>query len=176
MRTDADFAFGLARAGIPLLAIPSAAEPGPIPPGPGELLAGLAASPDPLFRICTVPLLLTRPEVVAIAEETAQGLPAGDRAAFLHLYEAAVCLRRLWKTRLAMRVNPLHEVPDLFSRDLGLPPPEDSYGEPCLAEIGRRFETGEAGARIRGIETMLAHLMEQTFSLLYREPAGAPAR
>ncbi len=176
MRTDADLAFGLARAGIPLVAMPSSAAPGSPPPSAGDLLAALAVSSDPLFRTCAVPLLLTCPGAVDAAEGISQTLRGADRAAFLHLYEAAVCLRRLWKTRLAMGVKPLHDLPDRFSRGLGLPPPEDLYGEPCLAEIARRFDTGEAGARIRGVEKMLAHLMEQTFALLDREPAGAPAR
>ena len=47
-------------------------------------------------------------------------------------YIAAVYLQRMWSILLQMDLGELAELPDLYSKELGLPAPEEYYGKPGL--------------------------------------------
>lgn len=162
-----ELALGLAAAGIPLIAVPQAGngEPLTLP----ELMSGLLGQENPLFRLSVVPLLLARPQEGEAAFETIRDPLAA------HLYTAAVCHQRLWKTRLGL-LGRRRELTDRFSTTLGLPDPKIDYGEPCLNEIFDRLRDGRAGTRIRGADRILSKLVHETFELLAREALHAPAR
>ncbi len=168
MDREVELARGLAEAGLPLIALPGGPESGAEPPSMGDLVKGLAASPDPLFRLALVPLFLCNRE----ARDSARG-PAP--AALPHLYTAAVCLHHLWKTRLGFHVDP-DPPEDYFSNELGLPDPRLDYGRSCLSEICGRFERGEAGPRIRRADLMIAKLVKEMFGILERRGIRATAR
>jgi hypothetical protein len=156
-----------------LIAVPDASVPAAAPPVP-ELAAALLETDDSLFVAAVVPLLIFNAAAAASAPDAATRLSGARRRTFEHLYTAACALRNYWRTRLTL-AGITHDVPDLYSRELDLPRPDDHYGERCLSAIAERFERGEAGLVIRGMRIMTAHLMDQAFGIAARGPIVAPA-
>ena len=173
MTNETGLAYGLADAGLPLIAVSDASVPAVAPPVP-ELAAALLETDDSLFVAAVVPLLVFSPTAAASAPDAATRLSGTRRRTFEHLYTAACALRNYWRTRL-MLTGVVHDVPDLYSRELDLPRPDDHYGERCLSAIAERFERGEAGLIMRGMRTMTDHLMDQSFGIAARGPIVAPA-
>ena len=114
--------------GIRFLA-PSDAEPGPERLSDTQLLTALAQHPDPRLRLALIPWLLLHPEVHTAILDVIHQLPPAGRTELQALYMAAVYLQRLWRTRLSLYLGYFEELPDLFSRELGLPSPEERYGK-----------------------------------------------
>jgi len=174
MTNETGLAFGLATAGLPLIAVPDATVPALALPVP-ELAAALLETDDSLFVAAVVPLLVFNATAAASAPDAAGRLSGARRRTFEHLYTAACALRNYWRTRLTL-TGITHDVPDLYSRGLDLPRPDDQYGELCLSAIAERFERGEAGLVMRGMRTMTDHLMDQAFGIAARGLIVAPAR
>ena len=161
MPTEEALALGLAEAGLPLIA-PAEGYESAQRVSMRELVEGLVECPNPLFRMSVIPLWLS----------SAESAKFGGRGALgAHLYTAAVCLQRLWRTRLAL-ARRAYALKDFFSAELGLPDPSEA----CLAAISERFESGVEGVRIRGFDRMAAKLVHEMFGILSREDAGASAR
>lgn len=175
MEREVGLAGALAEAGLPLIAIPREPDPAGVPATMDELVTGLIRSPDALFRLAVVPLLLCNREARRSAAHLARTLEPAERNLLAHLYTAAAALRRLWKRRL--RLCGIEDGPeDPFSRELGLPDPSAHYGELCLREIGERLDRGEAGPRIRGADRLIAKLVRETFGILERRARRATPR
>lgn len=163
MTKDVDLACALAEAGLPLIAVHKPAEPDAVPRSVRELVLELGESGDALFRGALVPLILSNADA---AREAARAGRSSNMIA--GLYTAAVCLQRLWRTRLELHGR-RHELPDVFSRDLNLPDPNVNYGRACFHELCARF----AQESFRGADVLLAKLVEQMFEILSREAYAA---
>jgi len=173
METESALAFGLAAAGVPLIALPDARGPASWPE-PSALAAALLGRDDPLFAAAVVPLLVFNPAAAAGAPGAARALSGSRKRAFEHLYTAAAAMRARWRTRL-VRVGATHEIPDVYSGGLGLPPAGEGFGDACLEALADRFAGGDGGVVIRGARSMFDHLMRQAFEIAEREAAVAPA-
>lgn len=108
---------------------PSDAEPGPERLSDAQLLTTLAQHPDPRLRLALIPWFLLHPEIHTVVSSVIHQLPPSARTELQALYMAAVYLQRLWRTRLSLYLGAFEELPDLFSRELGLPPPEERHGK-----------------------------------------------
>lgn len=117
-----------------------------------ELIVGLAGSRDGRLRFALAGLLLRHPQMA----ETAARLVAARK---LHThgtttrhgkplevpdvvwdeirrqYVAALYLQRLWRTRLRMAFGDSPLIAERFTRELGLPSPDDLHGEHGLRAL-----------------------------------------
>lgn len=151
--SEAELAAGLARFGAPIIAVPEAAEGGPA--DARSLMEGLLASPNALLRVSAVPLIL------ALTDP-----PQLEGRRFKLLYTAAASLRRLWRTRL--RDDGISGcLPDLYSRELGLPPVEESYGRSAFAAVCESLEPEMPGAA-----SMIENAVRQFFIVRELERAA----
>jgi hypothetical protein len=127
-----------------LAAAPGADSPGDLPPR--DLIAGLASHSDPRLRRALTALFLAHPE---FAVEAPRVLPTVDHRAAIEVqsrYMAAVYLQRFWRTRLSYYLGDYPTLPDLFSRAMGLPRPDEHFGKlglTALAEWHAQHSTPE---------------------------------
>lgn len=115
--------------GIDWLA-PSDAEGAPLTDE--TLIASLAANEDARLRQALIGLFLLP---LSLAPIVLKLRPELDRAAEIELiahYMAALYLQWMWRVRLSHYLPPFADLPDYFSKELGLPAPEDGYGKAGL--------------------------------------------
>ena len=111
-----------------------------------DLIAGLASHSDPRLRSALTPLFFAHPE---FATEVPRILPIVDSSAAIELqarYMAAVYLQHFWRTRLSYYLGDYAALPDLFSRDMALPLPDEHFGKlglAALAEWHAEHSTGK---------------------------------
>lgn len=109
---------------------PSDADPGDLSDLPvRELIARLAAHSDARLRLALVPLLILHPGWATEVQSAMQQLTESARSQLQALYTAAVCLQRLWRTRLGFYLSEFEMLPDLYSGELGLPAADEQYGK-----------------------------------------------
>ncbi|MEZ4674872.1 MAG: hypothetical protein R2932_11590 [Caldilineaceae bacterium] len=145
-------------------------------PSEDALLLALLEQPDTRLRLAVIPLLIRHPELAACVQSLVGQI---DPALVIELqtyYMAAVYLQRLWKTRLGFYLDTRTPLPDLFSRQLGLPPAEERFGKHGLFDLADDWQ-----ARSRYPFDRLAALnntMDLFFEQLKLEPANhhAPTR
>ena len=85
---------------------------------------------------------------------------------------AAVYLQRLWKTRLGLYLDTSILLPDLFSRQMALPPADERFGKTGLYDLADEWK-----ARSRFPYDRLAALnntMDLFFAQLKLEKSHAP--
>lgn len=102
---------------------------------PTALIAGLASHPDPRLHLALTALFLLHPDWAAYVVGVVATL---DDAAAVELkarYMAAVYLQRLWRTRLGFYLGDFQTLPDLYSRELGLPPVDKRFGKTGLVAL-----------------------------------------
>lgn len=102
---------------------------------PRELIGQLAAHTEPRLRAALTALFLLHPDW---ASELVRALEQMEHTARIELqarYMAAVYLQRLWRTRLQFYHLAATPLPDLFSRDLGLPSAEERFGKTGLGAL-----------------------------------------
>ena len=109
---------------------PSDAEGEPV--SDETLIASLAAHADPRLRQTLIGLFLLRPDLAVCVTPLRKILPELAEMELLAHYMAAVYLQRMWQVRLRHYLPPAPDLPDFFSRELGLPAPEDEYGKAGL--------------------------------------------
>ncbi len=117
------------------LATEPASTQGRLGMGVARLSAALASTTSPLLRSCLPPLLLAHADRAAAIRQAVGGLAAEDALRLRALYTVAVCLQRLWWTRLSLFAPSMPRLEDAFSAELGLPDPERMYGRLCLSAI-----------------------------------------
>ncbi len=123
---------GLAESGIRFLA-GGAAEARPL--SPRELIAGLARHPDPRLHSALTALLLLHPDWSKDVPSIAEMLKGAALVELQARYMAAVYLQRMWRTRLSFYLGDFQRLPDLYSRELGLPSPEERFGKTGLVAL-----------------------------------------
>jgi hypothetical protein len=174
MATDVDLAWNLGRHGLPLVAVPEAGTGGGVELAPADLIEALVSSRDPLFVPVVVPCLLFLPAAGGAFDAAGRSLAPPLFRALRHMHVAAVAMGAQWRTRL--RLAGVVPPSDRFAAELGLPDPAGDYGEPCLSAVWDRFESGEAGVRLRGVATAIPRLVDRAFEVVERERVRAPAR
>jgi len=125
--------------GVSYLA-PSDAVAGEAPESDEKLLCALLHQDDSRLRLAIVPLLLRHPEISASVPDLAV---SPDEAALLELqtlYTAAVYLQRNWRSRLSIYLDEVPLLPDLFSRQMGLPLPDERFGKTGLVELADAWQ------------------------------------
>jgi hypothetical protein len=96
------------------------------------LILSLARSGDSRLRQALIVLFLLHPRMGAVVPGLRDRLDGSSRLDLEAFYCAAVYLQRLWRIRLERDLGDLPELPDHFSRELGLPPPTRGHGKPGL--------------------------------------------
>jgi len=96
---------------------------------PSLLIASLAAHDDPRLRQALVALFLIQPRLAALALLIRQNLSAEAAQELTAYYTAAMYLQRTWRIRLGHYLSATAELPDHFSQELELPPPDDEHGK-----------------------------------------------
>jgi len=100
-----------------------------------DLIRALAADPDPRLRLALTALFLSHPEYHVFVPGLASQLDGSAKIELQARYQAAVYLQRIWKTRLGYYLGDYQMLPDYFSRELGLPPPEERFGKTGLIAL-----------------------------------------
>ena len=129
---------------------------------PARLLAALAEQEDARLRLAIVPLLLYRPGLACTVPETLLLLAEPARTGFKLFYTAAVLLQEEYAAPLEKLTRQQVRLPDLFSRELGIPP----KGRPdarlkCLSERHRAVSEVAAnwiGTYRHGAERLIRRL------------------
>ena len=109
---------------------------------PAELIKGLAVSVETRLQLSLIPLFLRHPEFSTCAESVAKNLPLERQLILKCFYCAAV-----WLERKHLSQNNL---PDLFSKDIGLSPTSDPDNN-LLSLANRQKEL--SGSRINWAAT-----------------------
>ena len=100
--------------------------------GDQQLIASLAAHPDPRLRAALTGLFLLHSQLWVTVENASEVLDEAGRHELAARFMAAVYLQRYWRTRLTAHSDSFVELPDLFSTSLGLPPADEAFGKPGL--------------------------------------------
>lgn len=104
------------------------------------LLVALLEQPDARLQLALIPLLIRRPE---LSHHVLSLMGQIDQQLVIELqtfYMAAVYLQRLWKTRLGFYLNTTTLLPDLFSKQLGLPPADERFGKNGLYDLAEAWK------------------------------------
>lgn len=125
----------LGRLGIAFVTFSADDQPSP-PPTPGALLASLAMSDQARLRMALIPLFLARPDYIRSADDAAGALSGRGRVTLVCYYTAAMVLQRKYARRLIQLGIDHAPLPDLFGRELGLPPADDA--DSSLARLAVR--------------------------------------
>lgn len=104
------------------------------------LLIALLEQPDSRLQLALIPLLLRQPDLASRVSALVNQIDAGLAIELKTLYMAAVYLQRLWKTRLSFYLDTTNLLPDLFSQQLGLPPPEERFGKNGLYDLAEAWK------------------------------------
>ncbi|MBI5300977.1 MAG: hypothetical protein HY868_02485 [Chloroflexi bacterium] len=104
---------------------------------PPMLIAELARAKDARLHLALTDLFLLHPSFANFVRLVVPGLD-GDAARELQArYMAAVYLQRMWSTRLSFYLDAFQLLPDLFSRELGLPAPDERFGKVGLVALAQ---------------------------------------
>lgn len=87
---------------------------------PASLLTVLSGHPEARFRLAIIPLLLYRPDLATVVEQTALELKGPARTRLELFYTSAMLLQQEHSKRLEALLGTRLPLPDLFSSDLGL--------------------------------------------------------
>lgn len=112
-----------------------------------ELVVDLARAPQGRMHQALVALLFRHPEHAPVARAAAARLPNGDaiRLRIEASILAAAALREWWRFVLGIYLpgQPPIQADDLAAA-LGVPPPTDDYGRPCIAATAELLRSGES--------------------------------
>jgi len=125
--------------GISYLA-PSDAVAREVPETHEQLLCALLHQDDSRLRLAIVPLLLRRPGISASVPALAVSLDDTVSLELQTLYMAAVYMQRNWRSRLSIYLDEITLLPDLFSHQMGLPPPGEQFGKTGLVELADAWQ------------------------------------
>lgn len=140
----------------------------------GQLLTALLCQSDSRLRLAMIPLLLRQPELADCAPALTARLHPDLALELQTLYMAAVYLQRNWLSRLRIYLNSMELLPDLFSRQLGLPPPDERFGRTGLYALAEAWKARSAYpfARLEALNNTIDLFFEQ-LKIEARDQAGA---
>src|SRR5690349_20148025 len=94
-----------------------------------ELIAGIAQADDAHLRFALAGLFLLHPDLAGPALAVEPTLPGAARDELRKQYVAAMYLQRLWCTHLRVQFGDTPMIAEHFTRELGLPSPDQMHGE-----------------------------------------------
>ncbi len=124
--------------GIRYLLASGPAEPYPDLP-PDQLIAALISNEEARIEYAVIPLWLRQSEFADSVPMLAATLPEPEAERLRLHYTAAVYLQRYYQPALEIYLGPTPWLPDYFSTPMGLPSPDDYYGEIGLRELVSRL-------------------------------------
>ena len=104
---------------------------------PPKLIAALARDADARLHLALTDLFLLHPTWADFLPRVQAQLDEHARRELQARYMAAVYLQRLWSTRLSFYLAPFLMLPDLYSRELGLPAPDERFGKTGLVALAQ---------------------------------------
>jgi len=104
---------------------------------PPELIAALARDGDARVHLALTDLFLLHPTWADFLPRVQAQLDEPARRELQARYTAAVYLQRMWRTRLGFYLAPFALLPDLYSRELGLPTPDEHFGKTGLVALAQ---------------------------------------
>ncbi len=120
--------------------VPSDARADEVLKSPVHLLTALLRQPDARLKLAIVPLFLRQPALAESVPTLAARLDAPQSLELQTLYMAAVYLQRNWRSRLSIYLDDMTLLPDLFSRQMNLPPPEERFGKTGLYTLAEAWQ------------------------------------
>ena len=138
-----------------------------------QLLTALLCQNDSRLRLAMIPLLLRQPELADCMPALTARLHPDLALELQTLYMAAVYLQRNWLSRLRLYLNSMELLPDLFSRQLGLPPPDERFGRTGLYALAEAWKARSAYpfARLEALNSTIDLFFEQ-LKIEARDQAG----
>ena len=130
---------------------------------PVPLLTALLRQTDARLQLAIVPLFLRHPTLAESVPALASRLDPSLSLDLQTLYMAAVYLQRHWQSRLGIYLEDMALLPDLFSRQLNLPPPEERFGKTGLYELAESWQARSKYpfARLTALQQTLDLFIEQ---------------
>ena len=107
---------------------------------PDQLLSALLRQPDARLQLAIVSLFLRQPVLAETVPALVARLDASLSLELQTLYMAAVYLQRHWYSRLSIYLGDMNLLPDLFSHQMDLPPPEERFGKTGLYELAEAWQ------------------------------------
>lgn len=105
-----------------------------------QLICALLHQDDSRLWLAIVPLLLRHPEISESVPDLAARLDEVASLDLQTLYMAAVYLQRNWRSRLSIYLHETPLLPDLFSHQMGLPPPDERFGKTGLIDLADAWQ------------------------------------
>ena len=142
---------------------------------PEELLSALLRQPDARLQLAIVSLFLRQPVLAETVPALAARLDASLSLEMQTLYMAAVYLQRHWQSSLSIYLGDMTLLPDLFSRQMDLPAPEERFGKTGLHELAEAWQARSQYpfARLDSLHNTIDLFFEQ-LKLEKAEPPYAP--
>ncbi len=130
---------------------------------PVPLLTALLRQTDARLQLAIVPLFLRHPTLAESVPALAYRLDPSLSLDLQTLYMAAVYLQRHWQSRLGIYLEDMTLLPDLFSRQMNLPPPEERFGKTGLYELAESWQARSQYpfARLTALQQTLDLFIEQ---------------
>jgi len=128
----------LQRLGIWYIVAESGVEPYDDLP-PAQLMTALIRSGEPRVEYAIIPVLLRHPDFATTVPELAAALPEAEAELLRRHYTAAVYLQQMYRPALEIYLGQKPDLPDYFSAVLGLPSPNEYFGEIGLRELVSRL-------------------------------------
>ena len=142
---------------------------------PDQLLTALLLQSDARLQLAIVSLFLRQPVLAETVPALVARLDASLSLELQTLYMAAVYLQRHWQSRLSIYLDDMTLLPDLFSRQMDLPPPEERFGKTGLHELAEAWQARSQYpfARLDSLHNTIDLFFEQ-LKLEKAEPPYAP--
>jgi hypothetical protein len=105
-----------------------------------DLFYRLASARSVRLQESIVLLLLTHPDLAALARAAIARLAGDVRTRAMRRYVAACALQRLWWTRLSTDLGPRPAIAPAYLDELGLPPLALDFGRATLVALSNREE------------------------------------
>ena len=155
--------------------VPGDADTDEVLKSPVRLLTALLCQPDARLKMAIVPLFLRQPDLAESVPTLAARLDAPQSLELQTLYMAAVYLQRNWRSRLSIYLDDMTLLPDLFSRQMNLPPPEERFGKTGLYELADSWQarSHHPFARLAALQQTVDLFFEQ-LKLEKRDQPYAP--
>ena len=143
--------------------VPGDADTDEVLKSPVRLLSALLRQPDARLKLAIVPLFLRQPSLAESVPTLAARLDAPQSLELQTLYMAAVYLQRNWRSRLSIYLDDMTLLPDLFSRQMNLPPPEERFGKTGLYALAEAWQARSQYpfARLEALQNTIDQFFEQ---------------
>ena len=143
--------------------VPGDADTDEVLKSPVRLLTALLCQPDARLKMAIVPLFLRQPALAESVPTLAARLDAPQSLELQTLYMAAVYLQRNWRSRLSIYLDDMTLLPDLFSRQMNLPPPQERFGKTGLYALAEAWQARSQYpfARLEALQNTIDRFFEQ---------------